>query len=1036
MTTKTKVNLIQATSLEVGLSTDTDGYLYFDTGIVNKPGVRLNSDSSKLDYSNDGNTWTEIITPDVGGDISGTSYNASVVGFNNYPIDTATPPTTGQTTYYNSSSSKWTYSKPMGDISGDFTNVTIDKILGILVSTDIPEDKSTYLYDSGQNKWVPQVISTAGEITPYTIGGDCSGLIDNMKVVGFNGYPLETSQIPTDGQVRYYNSSQSKWWCSGLGGDVVGDISTVSIRNINGVAINTTSPPTNNQALVYNQIANQWIPQTITVSLNSLEISTVGGRLSLDPGTPYMTDPAGYENKTILDWVPINGGKIALYDGVNWNMITPGELSISVTGLSGNKNYDVFMSLTGGVSALVFGTAWTNDSTRAVELIKQDGVYVQPTTKYRYLGTIRTFADVTSSYTITEYDSPIQDFLYPNQYNLIYDSNHNRVYLIPRQYAVQTKWSYVNCITNETFIYYNGLVSGINSVNAYFGGAFDSVNNRIYLAPYGQANQDKWHYIDTVNNTISSYDNTAIANRPIPYAYIRGAFDSFNNRIYFAPYYQSNQTKWHYVDTTTNAVVAFDNIVANKPVQYAYNDCCFDSFHKRIYLSPGYQSNQDYWHYIDTNANPNTVIAFISYSRYLFSPYPPAAKSVLAYNGCAYDSLHKYVFLAPYNQTTQEVWHYIDTTTNPNTVIAYCSPYVYEPLVKYQEAAFDSVNNRIYFAPSWTYTGNQHMFCYVQTAPVGASVYMTRYNMNVESIIFNPIDNKIYLSPDLDMSIINIYVGGYVFYTSGLWVVPHKIYYYENFSKYLPIESAYNGITFDSFNNRVYFTPNLQYNKQWHYVNCVTNNIDFINNVSTNRAVGPYIGEGAFDSVNKRIYFAPGQNQFLQTKWHYVDTITNTVVSYTNTQPFSWSCGYAGAVFDSNHNRVYFVPYGQADQVKWHYVDTTTGNIVAYDNLISNKPLSAAYYNGAFDPINNRIYLAPYAQANQAKWHYIDTNTNTVIAYDNIYVSTIFGSSSNRPAANAYNGAVFNYNNNIIYFNTIFCALKSDFSLRSKLPKL
>ena len=132
MTTKTKVNLIQATSLEVGLSTDTDGYLYFDTGIVNKPGVRLNSDSSKLDYSNDGNTWTEIITPDVGGDISGTSYNASVVGFNNYPIDTATPPTTGQTTYYNSSSSKWTYSKPMGDISGDFTNVTIDKILGFL----------------------------------------------------------------------------------------------------------------------------------------------------------------------------------------------------------------------------------------------------------------------------------------------------------------------------------------------------------------------------------------------------------------------------------------------------------------------------------------------------------------------------------------------------------------------------------------------------------------------------------------------------------------------------------------------------------------------------------------------------------------------------------------------------------------------------------------------------------------------------------------------------------------------------------------
>ena len=44
------------------------------------------------------------------------------------------------------------------------------------------------------------------------------------------------------------------------------------------------------------------------------------------------------------------------------------------------------------------------------------------------------------------------------------------------------------------------------------------------------------------------------------------------------------------------------------------------------------------------------------------------------------------------------------------------------------------------------------------------------------------------------------------------------------------------------------------------------------------------------------------------------------------------------------------------------------GAVVAYAH--GATAVANAYYGGVFDPINNRIYFAPYAQASQANWHY------------------------------------------------------------------
>jgi hypothetical protein len=78
---------------------------------------------------------------------------------------------------------------------------------------------------------------------------------------------------------------------------------------------------------------------------------------------------------------------------------------------------------------------------------------------------------------------------------------------------------------------------------------------------------------------------------------------------------------------------------------------------------------------------------------------------------------------------------------------------------------------------------------------------------------------------------------------------------------------------------------------------------------------------------------------------------------------------YIGGVFDPVNNRIYFVPSAQADQANWHYVNLTTGAVVAYAH--GATAVASAYIGGVFDPVNNRIYFAPNAQSNQANWHYV-----------------------------------------------------------------
>ena len=108
------------------------------------------------------------------------------------------------------------------------------------------------------------------------------------------------------------------------------------------------------------------------------------GRLTLTTGVPVTT--ADVTAAETLYWTPYNGNRVSLYDGTSrWNVRTFSELSIDIP--DATNCYDVFVYDNAGTAALEL-TAWTNETTRATALTRQNGVLVKTgATTRRYLGT-------------------------------------------------------------------------------------------------------------------------------------------------------------------------------------------------------------------------------------------------------------------------------------------------------------------------------------------------------------------------------------------------------------------------------------------------------------------------------------------------------------------------------------------------------------------------------------------------------------------------------------------------------------------------
>jgi len=123
-------------------------------------------------------------------------------------------------------------------------------------------------------------------------------------------------------------------------------------------------------ATVVDENGTQYVLSTDTTLRNP---STNEFRLCGQSGTPI---PVTYYTSNDIYLTPFNGNRIALYNGATWDTLTSSEVSLSLitSPRVPDLPFDIFAYNNSGTVTLEF-LDWTNSTTRATALVRQDGVW-------------------------------------------------------------------------------------------------------------------------------------------------------------------------------------------------------------------------------------------------------------------------------------------------------------------------------------------------------------------------------------------------------------------------------------------------------------------------------------------------------------------------------------------------------------------------------------------------------------------------------------------------------------------------------------
>lgn len=140
----------------------------------------------------------------------------------------------------------------------------------------------------------------------------------------------------------------------------------------------------------YTVLGADW--NTIKANFDVIARGFCQGRLTLTSGSPEADNVGAAAN---VYFTPnFEGNLVSLFNGSVWVLYEFSEVTLSLSGLAANTNFDVFLYDNGGTLTLD-GTAWTNATTRATALTTVTGVLVKSgATTRRYLGTFRTTGTV------------------------------------------------------------------------------------------------------------------------------------------------------------------------------------------------------------------------------------------------------------------------------------------------------------------------------------------------------------------------------------------------------------------------------------------------------------------------------------------------------------------------------------------------------------------------------------------------------------------------------------------------------------------
>lgn len=228
---------------------------------------------------------------------------------------------------------------------------TVDNVTGTSIAPTVISKSATYAVTTSDGSDVLVLAdATSGgfTVTLYTAVGNAGKRVQVKKI------DLTTSAIVVDG----------------AGSELIDDATTVTL----------SSP---NDTVSLESDGTGW-HQLVAIAAPAGLVQD--GRLTLTSATPVTSGDVSAA--TSIYFTPYNGGnRISLYDGVSaWTLLTFSEITISISSCTASKPYDVFLYNNSG-TVTAEQLVWTDATTRATALTRQNGVYVKTgQTTRRYIG--------------------------------------------------------------------------------------------------------------------------------------------------------------------------------------------------------------------------------------------------------------------------------------------------------------------------------------------------------------------------------------------------------------------------------------------------------------------------------------------------------------------------------------------------------------------------------------------------------------------------------------------------------------------------
>jgi hypothetical protein len=198
----------------------------------------------------------------------------------------------------------------------------------------------------------------------------------------------------------------------------------------------------------------------------------------------------------------------------------------------------------------------------------------------------------------------------------VFSPTQKKIYFIPIRQTLtnnfKTHWHYIDCETGLVNSYPHGRpASEFVDASSYAGGVFVPTLNRIYFVPFEQSNaKEYWHYIDCSNGLVVAYEHEVSLAHLNENAYAGGVYDPLLNRVYFVPRGQTSENEfkevWHYLDCELEAIQEYEHGFSSSAfVNNAYNGGIFVPQSNQIYFLSYFQSaSRPYWHGIQNFAQP------------------------------------------------------------------------------------------------------------------------------------------------------------------------------------------------------------------------------------------------------------------------------------------------------------------------------------------------------------------------------------------------------------------------------------------------